>query len=261
MADYGLKILNNAGAIQIDSTYSNFLLTNQYNNLVTNDVPFLKSEGSYGPFFTNYQATYKLFAIPASPYPPLIAIQPVSYTRRDFGLYHGTLPEIIIGGVRKTGDNYDGVYIGCEFSCKYTFNMRVYREAAIGLTDAGDSDYGLKIYNAAGELCFDSNRTGWLKIHSSFAVSSSWGNVTWYGHASISNPYYILSGSAMQPITGASDLDYAMPGITRLNNSSLTQIGVMSGWVASRYSGSVPTGWNNFFSNNFGNIILTICYP
>jgi len=264
MSDYGLIVKNDSGGVQIDSTYSNFVLTEQHNNLVTN---YIKVQHGLPLTHNDYcvtQAVYKFFPITSSPYPPLIAVQPVSVVFEDYVYYFGCTPSIIIGGINKTGNNYDGVWIGCGLGAQSTFNMRVYRESA-HITPSNNT-YALRVYNSQGELCFDSATPDYLKIHSSFPVSAPSLSAYLQSHSGISNPYYILSGTNFVWDSSISLLAYGVAGITRQYwsyNSGTSAIYVINTLVCARYAGSIPNGWQTVATanNNHSHLTLTIVYP
>ena len=211
MSDYGLLTKNKNGGTQIDSTYRNLSLD--------------ESNTSESILFNNINGAS--VALTASPLVPLVAIRP-SATRY-----------VAIKGYHKTGSNFDAFLVHSEYHpwpfSAIDIDWKSYRENR----NASGEDYGLLVYNASGELCFD-NGLDYLKIrevHSITLNSPIYNNYLalvldkkTITHSNYSNPYYILSRSTYWTIT---DPCYPPP-----YNLALLTIGVKK--VSST---SVSVGW------------------
>ena len=182
MSDYGLLTKNKNGGTQIDSTYRNLSLD--------------ESNTSESILFNNINGAS--VALTASPLVPLVAIRP-SATRY-----------VAIKGYHKTGSNFDAFLVHSEYHpwpfSAIDIDWKSYRENR----NASGEDYGLLVYNASGELCFD-NGLDYLKIrevHSITLNSPIYNNYLalvldkkTITHSNYSNPYYILSRSTYWTIT------------------------------------------------------------
>jgi len=211
MSDYGLLTKNKNGGTQIDSTYRNLSLD--------------ESDTSESILFNNINGAS--VALTASPLVPLVAIRP-SATRY-----------VAIKGYHKTGSNFDAFLVHSEYHpwpfSAIDIDWKSYRENR----NASGEDYGLLVYNASGELCFD-NGLDYLKIrevHSITLNSPIYNNYLalvldkkTITHSNYSNPYYILSRSTYWTITD--------PGGPPPYNLALLTIGVKK--VSST---SVSVGW------------------
>ena len=132
---YGIRVQNSSGFVQIDDTYDNFVLHQ------TGTVSASKNS----PATISYADTGSL---------PIIAIRTVS---------GGSMA---IAGVSTTSAGFHGGNDGAA-----TVEYRVYRRLA-GVP-ASSSNYGLRVYNGANALTYDSGRT-YMRIRQLATFTASW---------------------------------------------------------------------------------------
>lgn len=170
--DYGIIVNSPTGNIQIDSTFKNVVLKQNYNNV---------GLGSWQIFNFASQSTT----------PPLLGMVPATDYYTSFA------------GLKKVDNNYVGLAI---------FRENKSASGYIGILECGQlpntplhGKYGIEVYNANGDVCFNSE-ANYLKVFTRlridlpglylphFYYSTSEGSMyVEIEHAGISNPFYILS--------------------------------------------------------------------
>jgi len=157
--EYGLKTINDNSQIQIDSTYINYFLY----------------EHDEGVSVVTYLDI--TFDTPI-PYPPLIAIKPDSSGSGYCGLMRYT----------KSGDNYTGFTLASEYCETAVIDW----QAFVPNKTNGAETYGLRIYNAAADLVFDSGYAP-LIITDVDVVNPAYNAVVTITHPVDANAYFIMS--------------------------------------------------------------------
>jgi len=208
MSDYGLLVKNNSEEIQIDSTYRNLSLDESDTDTISNN----NTDAGY----------YASIDIADSVLVPLILFQP----NTDYFS--------MVSAYIKSGSNFASFNMAteCDGSSSpsgpqtTSVNWRSYRQNRAA---SGDS-YGLLVYNAAGELCFDSGKS-YFKVYSVTNVSlSAPAKATFPStditHAGISNPFYILTPVSyylnMYPLDATfTNMDAKMVGLKKLSSTSV----------------------------------------
>jgi hypothetical protein len=162
MAEYGLKILNTDGEIQIDGSFVNYNLRQSANNQ--------NIGGTTTEILHNFTT--------ATPYPPVILIKPL----QNLG--------ICLTSLEYSSPNYTGFRIGGAANATYSY--RVFYPAG----NKSSEDYGLRVYNADEKLVFDS---GYAPFRIIDVISATHG--TTYSHgATDSKVWYIITPLQMQYI-------------------------------------------------------------
>ncbi len=197
MGNAGLIIKNSNQEIQIDSEYRNLSLDQQGVSTLYNS--FHEGHPLYGQTNMN---PWDTIAITPSTLPPLCVFQPS--TEALMGLL----------SCEKSGSKFVQLDWGAFYQKKGTINYRIYRENRQPSAD----QYGLRVHNAAGQLCFDSGLsylrvlavytinlpTPTKQISFTWGVNSSWSDLpdtffpkTTVSHPGISNPYYFFSSTVV----------------------------------------------------------------
>jgi len=209
MADYGLKVKNNSGETQIDSTYRNLSLDESGSGVS------ISNDNTADGFYTRITLT-------SSTLVPLVLIRP---NTDDF---------VTVKSYYKSGSNFAGVDIVTMQQQSTTIDWKSYRENRVV---SGDN-YGLLVHNSSGDLCFDSGKD-YFKIHSVHSITlanptdqeQDLGPYEDITHAAISDPYYILSPASYW-------LKYDAPAQTSdirawlIGMKKLTSTSVRIGWFA-----------------------------
>ena len=220
MADYGLKVKNNSGEIQIDSTYRNLSLDESGSGVT------ISNDNSEGGFYTRV-------TLVSSPLAALILVRP---NTDDF---------VAVKSYYKSGSDFAGVDLVTMQQQSTIVDWKSYRENRVV---SGDN-YGLLVYNSAGELCFDSGKS-YFKIHSVHSITlanptnqeADLGPYEDISHAGISNPYYILSPASYwlkyNPPAQSSSIRAWLIGMKKLTSTS-----VRIGWFA-HFGGPSPQNDN-----------------
>jgi len=218
MSDYGLKTINSDGGIQIDSIYRNLSLDESGDTeTITN--------GNY--VFSSY---YTCVSLTSSTLVPLILMRPNTDRFISVKNYH------------KTNDNFDRVDIiteaNSDSAISTEIDWRSYRENRT----VSEESYGLLVYNANGDLCFDSGKR-YFKIHSvhSIALDSPVDGDIEYGdyeditHSGISNPFYLLSPASIYvTFVFFNPPNYYYNAFWSIGMKKLTSTSVRVGWFRHR---------------------------
>jgi hypothetical protein len=155
MTEYGLKILNTDGEIQIDGSFVNYSLRDGDNS---------KSIGSsIGTVAHSFS--------PSTPYPPVVLIKPLQ-----------DIPLCLIE-LTYSSPNYTGFRVGGAANATYSY--RVFYPAG----NKSSEDYGLRVYNADEKLVFDSGYAPFRIIN---VISATIGSTYSHG-ATDSKVWYIIT--------------------------------------------------------------------
>ena len=163
--DYGLRVHNDSGDLQIDSTYVNYALWEHGENVTTAD---------YGNFY-GYNVTFSSSTEEA----PLIAIKPDSSEYCGLSSY---LP--------KSGGNYTGFSVISAENNAATFDWMAF----VPRQDKSSEDYGLRVYNSSEELVFDSGHRQMIILDVDTATPA-YDAVETVTHPDDSNAYFIVAPS------------------------------------------------------------------
>lgn len=228
MLDYGIRVKNDAGNIQIDGTYRN--------------ISYMEGGSGAGSGVTN---------ITSGPLVPFILIKPST---------SGFMSPFYF---QKTGDNYDGFGLVPELSQTPTVDWKCYRESNSALTG-----YGIRVKDASGNQVFHSALRylkiySIENVEVSAPTYASQGySYSTVSHAGISDPYYLIkplgrwyTDSMEVSPPGYYSWYWCLQGIKKVNSTSS-----YVGWfpffkptIPGPPSG-VPYGWNP-------TIKVVICYP
>jgi len=216
MPIYGLTVKNSAGSTIIDGVYKNYSLY---------------ESGSF-----TFSGFYQVVTLgTATPLPIIVAIKPPANY-------------VFVKHCTTSGGNYTGFQInGSE-------GETVYWKAYVAHPTTKAGNYGLLVYNAAGELCFDGARES-FKIYQvntgiSLGVAPS-GNQT-ITHNGIENPYYFLSPQCIGNVN-----DPGPPRWTVFFRNSIKQVSSTSvniGWLSYDIITGIQSGYT--FNPNQTLIVL-----
>lgn len=216
MPDYGLKVINANGKIQIDSTYRNIALVD------SGDSASVSNNDTDAEYVTQIN-----FASPIATI-PLVLIRP------------STSYPVTIDCITKSGSNYTGFGITTQISQSVSIDWRCYTAHPAPSAEP----YGLKIRNPSNELVFDSGKN-YFKIYSitdiSLPTASSTQDIT---HSGVENPFYLIT-------MGGFVIALIIPGpptwlyyALRIGMKKLSSTSVRLSWypVKSYYAGAGGTG-------------------
>lgn len=158
MPDYGLRIKNSGGNIQIDSLYRNYVLEKSGSL----DINGLHS-----------------ISIANNPNPPIAAVRPTGGTDRVCGVFDVSYSSPNYTAVRFFGGKGG---VGQSGSCPFDYKIYTLLEGKSA------EAYGLRVYDNAEKLVYDSGYIPFKILEVGSAVIG-----TTYNHPSHTNPYYIFS--------------------------------------------------------------------
>jgi hypothetical protein len=191
--DYGLLVKNTAGAIQIDSTYTNYALYDHGEGVST--------------VFDGYVYTKTITFSTPTAQPPLIAIKPSS------SVYCGVIM------YTRSGSDYTGFVI-CSSGAVATISWRSFLPRIIKSPDT----YGLRIYNNSGGLVFDSGYNA-MRISNVDACNPTYNGVVTLNRDSNSDAYFIAANSGYWiTIVGSQEIKQVMRYFGMFKYISDTQV-------------------------------------
>ena len=155
MSDYGLKVKNDDLVLLIDSTYVNWALW------------------EHGESASTAAWTLTVTFSDATAEPPLIAIKPSSSVYS--GVYYLT----------RSGSNYTG-FVMRGNAASYTIDW----QAFVSRKDKSSETYGLRVYNAATDLVFDSGHTPMI-LSDVDPATPGYNSVVNVTHPSDANAYFV----------------------------------------------------------------------
>jgi hypothetical protein len=184
MADYGLIVRNNKRVIVIDSTYKNY---------------------SYYQGDTTTLAQYTNTISINSTQDKLITVfKPV------------TTSYINSYGIGYDGTSFNSVYIASDSSCNC--DWIVYKDGPSTTT----GDYGLIVYDSTGDICFNSNETGYLRPLYRYSYSS----ITYGYYEDIvvedadNNYFLLIGGNGIISANGSTYTIYIL-GLKKIDSTTL----------------------------------------
>lgn len=196
MADYGIKIVNDQGNIQIDSTYKNMYLHSKilYSAGTTvNNVP-------NNPITVSGTQAIKKFSVPKTSFGGGIAVA--------VSVHDGY--NTCFAGIFENDNNYD-IYI---YICSYLndsgtgnyqpSNATIYIFGTFPDTSMSSGSYGLVVKNKEGKVVFDSNYNP-LKIVDTLTTKVGAGGQYYYYDGSLDNKALLFQG-----IQATLDLNYVV---------------------------------------------------
>jgi hypothetical protein len=210
---YGLLAKNLNGAIQIDSTYINYVLHEH-------------GEGVSTTYNTDRYEVIVTFST-STIHPPLIAIKPSS------SVYCG------LARYTKSGSDYTGFILYSQ-SAIATIDWQSF----IPQTSKSSATYGLRTYNNSSELVFDAEYKA-MRILNINTCNPTYSSVVTLTHSSDSNAYFIMGNSGYYIlITGGGALQTVISFIGMFKYISDTEVsfGGGSGRVAHMPIGSEGGG-------------------
>jgi hypothetical protein len=164
---YGINVKNTDGDIIIDGIYKNF------------------AEVASGSItMTGFSVGFDTISFTEVNQPVLIALRPAEGKN------------VVLWGYRKTGSNYDGFYV------MGTAGGNLDYKVFIGHPALSEDNYGMRIFDASGNLVFESSNkyfnvysvnTGISLAVPDFATEDTAGTYYDISHPGISDPYYFLS--------------------------------------------------------------------
>ena len=158
MSEYGLKIKNSDGDIQIDSIFRNYVLEKSGS---------LDIEGLHS------------ISIENNPNPPIAMVRPTGGIDRACGVFDISYSSPNYTAVRFIGGKKNYPYSG---TCPFDYKIYTLPENKSAET------YGLRVYDAGAKLVYDSGFIPFKILE----VGSATIDVT-YNHPNHSNPFYIFS--------------------------------------------------------------------
>lgn len=201
MSDYGLRIKNDNGNIQIDSKYSNYLLVDEGSNVAISN--------SSGSRFTSVSFSEPLSVC------PIVAFRP------------STDEYSFVSAITKSGSNFTGFVAGTSYNNSTTIDYRAYipmKEESFG------ADRGLRVRNSSGDVVFSSEKE-YFTIKKVVLANDLTAEVE---HVGIENPFYINQSTGFYvqiAIVSGQKGAYRIRGA--LKKVSSTKVAVGSTWVYS----------------------------
>ena len=225
MVDWGLKILNDDSRIQIDSVFKNHAYYDDGSGSVSaSDMTLLSG-------FT------------------AITDSPVTFFKVSSSGY------AVIHGYRLNGSVYDRIRVAS--SASFTFYWLMFRETQPQTPSAGD--YGLLVYDSAGDLVFSSLDVGFIDvvgIYSASTPSFHTGTTNVTVDDAVNN-YFQLTNSAFgyRAVDSANLVYYYLLGIKYINSTT-----IQIGWVV-YHTVSWPGPYDAFGTGASGNVSVIEIVP
>lgn len=197
MTEYGLRVRNLAGEVQIDSHYRNYLL---------------EKSGS----ISNLSGLTSAISIESNPEPPVALVRPTSASDRFCGVF-----DVSFSGGKYTGVRFFGGGNPATKQCSFDYKIFTLRETK------SEEEYGLRVYDVNEDLVFDSGVEP-LKILQAGTATIG----TTFTHNNHEDPYYIFSPwhSGMHGFSPGPPQQgprfRRLAGIARVSNKSC-----VGGWV------------------------------
>jgi hypothetical protein len=204
---WGFKAINNAGAIQIDGTFSNMSMYLKGQGIATKDGTLGGTPNEYG-----FVAHGIVVDFPERPNPPLVAVQPCA-TGSNYDV--GMSVNSISGPASYWGlQAINRIRIGAS-NAWWSYPVTNYNQSPwqFGLFDRvgdvlDDTDWGMQVFAENGEVMFDS-RASYLEVIDEINVvipppireRTNWGQVYWrpdpgpimLPHEYLPNAWYVIN--------------------------------------------------------------------
>jgi hypothetical protein len=223
MADFGLKILNDSGKVQIDSIYSNYALLEKGNITPVYDTSIPSSTCTWNISFYMVTLTFSKALQQA----PIVVIKPAYGAKVA---YLGMIYDVVSGCT------------GCTFISNTTDLIGYAVYCPTSELDLNSETHGMRIKNGNGDIVFDS---GFDYMNILEAIQDTTVNTTYY-HPSNVNAFYSVGFFNFSQQFG-----YVQAGIEPLDASSFKCSYV--------YPNSIT--WGTQFLCNYLKSSLNMSYP
>lgn len=208
---YGINIKNNFSEFQIDSVFGNYAYVEGADGISPGEVTFNTP----------------------SNFPPVVLIRPSSgFSLKDF---------------KYSSNKYTGFEVETDGA---SFDYRAYF-ANVPSLEAGNENFGMRIFNARGEVMYDSGK-------SPFKIIDVFENIEYgvsYEHPIIENPFYLFSPLLMGLrgfVYGRQGPVYRMLSMLYVSNATHFYID----WVQANQIGVTNSAFSNY---DEGNVKVIVC--